>query len=262
MKILFAISLLAIVAAAALAFMARSSMRETRDQKDEINKEIVKIHEGVEKVNLETVSVWDSWKTTKGLAKDEDTFAKKLNRETSEQDDILKDLAKQIDEIKNKRADMEKQIADAIGDAGGTPEEVVSKVEALKGETDALTQELDTLTKELDIAKKQAGESDDLSGKLKAQQTARLKAIQLGGRSSTITAVNPEFSFVTVNIGRRDGLTMDARLLVKRGGQLIGHLNIVSIDQGVTVADIDLKRLLPGAQIQPGDEVVVENSVR
>ena len=138
-------------------------------------------------------------------------------------------------------------------------EEVLAKVESLKGETDALSQELETLKKELAVNKKLAGESDDLSAKLKAQQTARLKAIQLGGRSASIVLVNPEFSFVVIKVGRSDGLTMDARLLVKRGGVLIGRLNSVLIEANQTIADIDLKSLRPGTQILPGDEVVFEN---
>ena len=261
MKILFAISLLAIAVAAILAFMTRSSFVETRNEKDRINKDIVALHEAVEKVNAETTSVWDGWKNTMGQAKDEDTAKKKLIRETNEQDDMLKDVMKQIEEILNKRAGMEAEIKSIIG-RDGTPEEVLAKVEALKGSTDALSAELETLKKDLEVAKKAANESDSTSERLKAQQTARLKAIKLSGRASTVTAVNPEFSFVVVNIGRNDGLTMDARLLVKRGGQLIGKLNIVSIEKGQTVADIDLKSLRPGEQIVPGDQVVIESSVQ
>lgn len=262
MKIIFAISLLAIGAAAVLAFMTRSSLLETRTAKDEINRQIVGIHENVEKVNAETVAVWDSWKATMTSAKDEDTAMKKLNRETNEQADILKDVQKQIADILTKRTDMEQQIAAAIGTAGGTPEEVVAKVDALKGETDALSMELDTLKKELDVHKRAATESDNLSAKLKSEQTARLKAIQLGGRSATISAVNNEFSFVVVSMGRQDGLTMDARLLVKRGNQRIANLNIVSIENNQTVADIDLKSVVPGFQIVPGDQVVIQSSVQ
>jgi small-conductance mechanosensitive channel len=261
MKIIFAISLVAIVAAAVLAFMTRSSFLETRNEKDRINRDIVSIHDAVEKVNAETVSVWDNWKNTMGQAKDEDTAKKKLVRETNEQDDILKDVMKQIEEIVNKRASMEAEIKAIIG-RDGTPEEVLAKVEALKGTTDALSAELETLKKDLEVAKKAAKESDDTSARLKAQQTARLKAIKLAARSATIAAVNPEFSFVVINMGRRDGLTMDARLLVKRGGQLIGKLNIVSIENSQTVADIDLKSVRPGDQIAPGDQVVIESSVQ
>lgn len=261
MKILFAFSLLAIGAAAVLAFMTRSSLIETRNEKDSINRNIVTVHEGVEKVNAETKSIWTTWQETMVKAKDENTAAKNLVQQTNELDDTLKQVKKEIEEILNKRTQMEAEIKATIG-RDGSPEEVLAKVEALKGETDALSQELETLKKELEVNKKAAAESDDLSGRLKAQQTARLKAIKLGGSSATIAVVNPEFSFVVINRGREQGLTMDTRLLVKRDGVLLGKLNIAIIEGNQTIADIDLKSLTPGVQIVPGDQVIFENSVQ
>lgn len=261
MKIIFAISLLATGAAAVLAFMTRSSLLETRNEKDRINRDIVTMHESMEKVNGETGTKWDEWQTTMTSAKNEDIQAKSLTRETNEQDDILKNLKKEIQDIIDKRGQMEEQIKATVGESG-TPEEVVAKVEALRGETDAMSAELETLKKELDVHKAAVATSTATSNRLKAEQTARAKAIRLSGRASTITAVNQEYSFAVVNIGRQDGLTMDARLLVKRGGQMIGKLNIVSIEARQTVADIDLKSLPAGFQVNPGDEVVVDNSVR
>ena len=73
MKILFPFSLLAIGAAAVLAFMTRSSLIETRNEKDSINRNIVTVHEGVEKVNAETKSIWTTWQEAMVKAKDENT---------------------------------------------------------------------------------------------------------------------------------------------------------------------------------------------
>ncbi len=261
MKILFGISLLASIAAAVLAFQVRSSLIEARKEKDDLNRKIVDVHRAVEKTNLETVDVWGKWQETKKMAKDEDNSAKKLNRETAEQETLLGDIKKEIEGIANKRAQMEAEIKAIIG-RNGTPEEVVAQVQALQGETEVLNQELATLQKELEVNKKSAAESDTLSAKYKAQQDARRAAIALGGRSSTVASVNPEFSFIVINMGTANGLTGETRLLVKRGGQLIGRVNITSLGKTQTVADIDLKSLAPGAQVLPGDEVVFENSVQ
>ena len=261
MKILFAISLLAICAAAVLAFMTRTKLVDARNEKDTLNRQIVTIHEGVLKVDAETITTWAEWKSTMGMAKDEETAQKKIIRETNDLEDTLKQVKKEIEDIVTKRTQMEDEIKAIIG-REGTPEEVLAKVEALKGETDALSQELETLKKELAVNKKLAGESDDLSAKYKAQQTARLKAIQLGGRSATIILVNPEFSFVVIKVGRSNGLTSDANLLVKRGGVLVAKLHPVLIEANQTIADIDLKSIRPGVQILPGDQVVFENSVQ
>jgi predicted RNase H-like nuclease (RuvC/YqgF family) len=258
MKILFAISLLGIAAAAVLAFMTRSKLVEARNEKDAINRQIVGIHEGVLKVDEETNKTWKEWKDTMLAAKDEESAQRKIVRETNELEDTLKQVKKDIEEIVTKRTQMQDEIKAIIG-RDGTPEEVLAKVESLKGETDALSQELDTLKKELDVHKKAAGESDKLSAQLKAQQTARLKAIQLGGRSATIVLVNPEFSFVVIRVGRNDGLTSDARILVKRDGVLIAKLDSVLIEANQTIANIDLKSVRPGYQVMPGDQVVFQN---
>src|SRR5436189_6397726 len=110
MKILFGISLLAIAAAAVLAFMARSSLIDSRNEKDSINKKILTIHDATKDVNDKTEGVWKEWKSVKGLAKDEMTAYNVLVRENKELDTKLADLKKEIEEIANKRADMEARI--------------------------------------------------------------------------------------------------------------------------------------------------------
>ncbi len=90
-----------------------------------------------------------------------------------------------------------------------------------------------------------------------------------GGASSGIfaglncgTGSSDIAEIVVINRGRADGLTMDTRLLVKRGGVLLGKLNIAMIEANQTIADIDLKTIAPGVQVMPGDQVVFENSVQ
>ena len=259
MKILFAISLLAIVAAAALGFMTRGKLVEARAEKDLTNKQILSIHENVEKVNGETTSVWKEWEGTQASAKNEDIARKGLERDTNTLEGELKVLMDRIDEIKMKRDSMEAEIKAIIG-RDGTPEEVVAKVEELKGITETLDKELVTLKGDMEVARKAAGESDAESGKRKSQQSSRDKTIGLTGRSATILEVNPEFSFVLLNIGRSDGLTMDSKLMVKQNGIHTANLKIVAIEANRTVADIELKTLRAGAQVLPGDRVVIEAS--
>jgi len=260
MKILFAVSLLAIIAAAVLAFQTRSRLIEARQEKDDTNKQILNIHENVNKVNGETDSVWSEWKTTQENAKNEDISRNGLERDTNELDKQLKDLLKTIEEIKAKRENMEAEIKAIIG-RDGTPEEVVAKVEELKGITEALEKEFATLKSEMEVHRKAAGESDAESSRRKGLQTHRDKVIALTGRTATVMELNNEFSFVLLNVGRSDGLTSDSKLMVKRAdGTHIANLKIVAIEANRTVADIELKTLRAGAQVMPGDRVVIESS--
>ncbi len=260
MKILFAVSLLAIIAAAVLAFQTRSKLIDARAEKDATNKQILAIHENVIKVDGETESVWSEWKTTQADAKNEDITRTGLERDTKELDSQLMDLLKTIEEIKTKRENMEAEIKAIIG-RDGTPEEVVAKVEELKGITEALEKELATLKGDMEVARKAASDSDAESARRKGLQNHRDKVIALSGRTAAVLEVNNEFSFVLLNVGRSDGLTADSKLMVKRAdGTHIANLKIVAIEANRTVADIELKTLRSGAQVMPGDRVVIETS--
>ena len=59
-----------------------------------------------------------------------------------------------------------------------------------------------------------------------------------------------------VNIGKDQGVEGDSELIVKRDGIRIGNLSVVSIQPGLTVADISRKGL--SKAVEPGDKVVFQ----
>jgi len=63
--------------------------------------------------------------------------------------------------------------------------------------------------------------------------------------------------FCVVNVGKDQGVENDSELIVKRGEQRIATLKIVSIQPGLTVADINQKDI-SGNVIQ-GDAVIFKN---
>ena len=73
------------------------------------------------------------------------------------------------------------------------------------------------------------------------------------------TSTNPhkDWGFVLVNIGKDQGVQGDSELIVQRDGIRIGNLNVVSIQPGLTVADINQKGL--SGSVEPGDKVIFEN---
>ena len=259
MKIAFIIGLIGSLAAAGLAFATRAALVEARRVKDENNRKIVRIHEDTDKVIKEINGVNEEWTSTKTDAKNMKLAAGKAKKDTAEKDSELQDVKKAHEDIMAKRQQMNDEINRILG-ANGTPEEVLAKVEALKGEIDAATKEDDTLTKDLDVAKKALADAKQKEDRLKDIQAAREKAIKLGASKGTVGAVNPEWGFAIVNMGSNQGVTVDSRLIVKRGYQMICKLNILQIDANQTVADIVPKSVIPGTQIQPGDTVVFETA--
>jgi hypothetical protein len=260
MKPLIFLGALAAFGAAALAYMTRAKLIEAREMKDDLNRETVKIHSQSRTVNDSTNEVHTQFGETKKNAEDEVEAAVKAKKDEAAQEEALAAANDTVKQITDKRETMNAEIKAILG-GNGTPEEVLAKVEAAKGEIDTRTKELETLTGEMEIAKKELAKDETQSTRLKEAQVMRSKAIALGGRSGTVAAVNPDWAFCVINMGQNQGVNMNSRLIVKRGTQLVGKLNIVQINANQTVADIDPKGFgARGSDIQPGDEVVFENT--
>lgn len=185
-----------------------------------------------------------------------------LATEKKNEDAKLKEAEDKIKALQDERKEIEDKINAAIGQIGGSLEELTAKLESLKQENEAKATEVEGLKKELTEMQALATAADQKEAALNKQQAERNKAIALAASSGTITAVNPEWSFCVLNMGQKQGVTTDSRLIVKRGAQFIGRLNIIQINQGQTVADIDTKTLVAGQSVNPGDQVIFETSAQ
>jgi hypothetical protein len=94
--------------------------------------------------------------------------------------------------------------------------------------------------------------------RLQEKQRDRDIGITRNAMEATITAVNQDWGFAVINIGKNQGVTADSELIVKRGNQIVGKLTIVSIEPRLTVGDIRQDTLKKGARILPGDRVIFE----
>ena len=259
MKSLVILGMLGAIGGAALAVMIRSSLKELRLEKDGLNRSTLTAHNELNEQRAAIIAVHETTNATETNAKNEDISTKSLASDIKGKEEELEATKKEIEEFAAKKQAMQEEITRILG-SSGTPEEILAKNEELKKENDAKVSEIEQISKEAEVAKKAAAESESLITRLKQQQTTRSKAISLASSTGTISAVNPDFGFVVVNLGQNQGVTNESRLLVKRGNQLIGRLKIVQIYGSTTVADIDSKSITPGFAIQPGDQVVFENS--
>ncbi|MDB6136016.1 MAG: hypothetical protein JWM59_4259 [Verrucomicrobiales bacterium] len=260
MKPLLFLGLLAAVGSAGLAFMVRTSLKETRLQKDELNRKTLVIHNTVVNTNNPAITaLYDQHTETHKNAKNEEISAKTEKAEAKSAQDQTAEVKKKTDDILAEKQQIQAEINRLIG-GQGTPEEIATNIETLKKENDAKVQEIEQVGKELEIAKKAADENDQQLALLRKVQEARTKAISLSSRTGTVGAVNAELGFAVVNFGKNQGVTTDSRLLVKRGTQFIGKLRVAQVNANQTVADIVSGSVTRGFAIQPGDEVVFENN--
>ena len=73
-----------------------------------------------------------------------------------------------------------------------------------------------------------------------------------------VTAVDPVWGFVIVNLGEKNSnVTQQSDLLVSRNGLLLGRLTVSSLEPTQTICDVDMKAMKPGQRIQPGDSVII-----
>lgn len=260
MKPLLFLGLLAALGSAGLAFMVRTSIKEARLHKDSQNRKALAIHNEIrEKNNPAITTLNDQITEVAKNAKNEELSTKSLKAEIKSKQDEVDAVKKETESLVNKKQQIQEEI-NRIAGGIGTPEEIAAKMETLKKDNDAKVQEIEQVNKELDIAKRAATDNQQQLARLRQAQTERTRSIGLASRTGTISAVNPDFGFVIITSGQNQGVTNESRLLVKRGTQYIGKLKVAQVNANQTIADISSKSITPGFAIQPGDEVVFENS--
>ena len=99
--------------------------------------------------------------------------------------------------------------------------------------------------------------TDDLADIQKRVEDRR-KFFDRNSLTATIVAVNNDWGFVVIDAGKNKEITADTKLLITRGIDTIGKLNIVSVEGNRTVANIDLKSVRRGTSVAPGDRVILE----
>jgi hypothetical protein len=87
----------------------------------------------------------------------------------------------------------------------------------------------------------------------------RQKAFERNSMSFSVVAVNTDWGFVVVNAGEPEGISESTKLIVTRGTQTIGKINILTVNGSRTIANILPETLTPGYSIAPGDKVILEN---
>jgi chemotaxis protein histidine kinase CheA len=83
------------------------------------------------------------------------------------------------------------------------------------------------------------------------QQTGTMAA----GFRSRITAVNPDWGFVTIGAGNAASVVRQAKLDVVRGSSVVGKIIVTSISPNSSSAEIVPGSVAPGDSILPGDQV-------
>jgi hypothetical protein len=103
------------------------------------------------------------------------------------------------------------------------------------------------------------GEKDKVElADLKKKEDIREKQIGLKGLQGRILAVNSGWNFVVLSVGDKQGVSVNAPLLVVRGNQPIAKLKITSVEPTTSIADVLPGTVPRGVSVQPGDTVIFQ----
>jgi len=128
------------------------------------------------------------------------------------------------------------------------------------------------LTASLQKAQAEAAEakqvSDSLNNRIKdtetklsaAEQKEKLRSsgVVRAGLQGRVLAVNPGWNFVVLSVGDKQGVIVNAPLLVVRNNEPIARLRITSVEPATSIADVIPGTVRKGVSVQPGDSVIFE----
>ena len=260
-KLLFIICAIALAGGTFLGFKNRQEFIATRKEKIEINSNqlkptLEKIDQQVETIS-EEIGKWKdavASKAEKGVAKT-NAEANLKSKDT--------DLAKVGEEITAKQTELtslEAQLTQLLGNE--TIDSIQAKIDGLNQQIASLTTDQENATKEYDLAKGRVADQENSVASLRRSAADRNKGISLNALEATVIATNKDYGFAVINAGQDRGVTGGSKLIVKRGNQRIGTLNISSVSATKTIADIEAGSVPEGVAISPGDTVIFEKVQR
>ena len=252
-------ALIAIIASIGFSLKNRTALKDTRDARIKNNNQIVEVLNDIQQTDDPAL-----------IASYEALYAQEVRlaeskANTDSHNVNIKRLDNEISGLNSEKAPVDKKIATAENAVkeiserfpGTTLQNVAEKIKQLESDLETAKQDLATRKTELEVVNKKVAANEVRIEKAEKVQTDRLSSIGRNATEGLITAVNTDWGFVLVNIGKDQGVQGDSQLIVQRDGIRIGNLNVVSIQPGLTVADINQKGL--SGSVEPGDKVIFEN---
>ena len=258
-KILLIITAAALFASTVLSWQNREGYIADRKDRLEANKAIdALLYEFEEELDPALVTSFELRMKTEGeLAQHSADLEQannditKLNSEIGSLNTKMKPIDEEIAEAKQAVETMKAQFPNV------TLENVAATLKQFESDLDDAKQELAAKLAEIDIVSKKVAANQTRIEKATQVQADRLASITRNALVGSVTAVNEGFGFVVVNIGKDQGVENNAELIVKRGEKRIATLNIVSIQPGLTVANINQKNI--SGSVEQGDSVIFKN---
>lgn len=153
--------------------------------------------------------------------------------------------------------DLKEKLAKAMGQPTTAPLED-PRVKELEAQLQKASTEL---AEAKQVSESMSGRVKDAESKTSAAEQ-KIKMMQAGavraGLQGRILAVNSGWNFVVLSVGDKQGVVVNAPLLVVRGNEPIARLRITSVEPSTSIADVIPGSVRRGSTVQPGDTVIFE----
>ena len=256
---------LALLATGGAAFFSFSAKQKFEEQKDLKETKIIENKDMGDKVAKQDAALTEEKGLLETAKSDREQVRQSNDTLTATNKKLGRDLANEEGRLEEQKAtfaklkEAQEEINKSLDDIGGNVEltDIPEMMVNLENERQEKEKQLDELEKLVEAAQKNVERNQAEIGRLADRDASRDARIRRNAMESTVTAVNDDWGFVVIGAGSNTGFTPQTKLLVKRGGRLIGQVKPSSIGPSQTIAEIDKDSVAPGVRIQPGDRVIL-----
>lgn len=255
-KLFLGLALLCMLATAGLGFLAKGKVDVLKSTVIEKGKEVA-IEQGKARTALTDLKKAEEERAAATAKAEEAT--KTAEAKTAE----LVAANQQATEAKAALDAKTKELAQLMADKANTPTMPTTTVEdpriaALTAEVQKAQADLAEARVLVEATANRAKETETKLAAAEQKQKIREQQLGVAGLQGRILAVNSGWNFVVLSVGDKQGVAVNAPLLVVRGGQPIARLRISSVEPSTSIADVIPGTVSRGATVQPGDTVIFE----
>jgi DNA polymerase III alpha subunit (gram-positive type) len=245
-KILLAISIVLIAVSALLGFKtlgAKASLRQELAASDTAKKAaqtgLDKAVADVKAAKAQAVAAAEEAKTAKAdLSTAQETAKSETAKSTALQDENQK---------------LKDQVAQLQASGSGT---VAVAAPVDDGKQKALEEQVAELQQVNQTMATRVAEAEGKSKSMEVELAHYKGQARAKGLEGQVLAVNGAYNFVVLSLGDRQGVVMNAQMIIFRGDRVVAKVKVTSVEPSTSIADI-----IPGSgprdfRVMPGDRVV------
>ena len=252
-KIILILTAVAAGAASYKAWGNKQAFAALKAEVESLEQEATNLKNKYNRVDSEFTDTSDELEK-QGAARDEEKFRVELSR------DKLKSRTNAITETQSEVNAMNGEIDQMkaiLANSGVEDPEALQAalVEATDRNTE-LTTLIDEQTTNLETAQARVNERRAVLANLRKTVQEESAQFNVKTRRATVSAVDPEWNFAVINMGNTEGIGVNDRVIVERGGQRIGMLVVDKVERSQITANIVPEA--GGGDVQPGDSVVFD----